>query len=85
MSTDESQNVVVERLILYFVFRGFRVKISDRWPAVFSLFSSVSPGKFWDSTLNYAKTDSLHIFYNLSFTSNPFIRRYTVEVTEKVS
>jgi hypothetical protein len=38
-------------------------------------FSSVPPGKFRDSTLNWATIASCHILHNSSFTYHPYIRR----------
>jgi len=53
--------------------RRHRVHLSDRRPAIltFSWFSSVSPNKRCDSTLNQATTGSFHILSNPPFTVIP--------------
>jgi hypothetical protein len=61
--------------------RDPRVQISVQRPAIpteFLWFFSVPPGKFWESTLNKAKTASSHILSISSLTFHPSIRCYIV-------
>jgi hypothetical protein len=51
----------------------------------FLQFSSVPPGKFRNSTINYVTTASFRILSNSLFTYYTFIRRYAIRVTEKAS
>jgi hypothetical protein len=50
----------------------------------FSWFSSVSPGKFWDSTLNLVSTASCRILSNSLFINYLNIQRYRVWATDSI-
>jgi hypothetical protein len=65
----------------YFVFGRFLVKIhsEDRVSRVFSLYSSVRPGRCWDGILKYDATTSFHILHVLL---TNLMRRYdTIQVS----